>query len=99
MWNNALIVGRSIVRNMTNQVITLIVSFIVIMYLITGATIYVNDVRYSRTAVHLCPSNIVTPKSMKDCSPQTISLKEDWPTAITITVGWLPLLVMRGMER
>jgi hypothetical protein len=98
MWDNALIVGKSIVRNMTNQVITLIVSFIVIMYLIMGATFYVNDVRYSRTAVHMCPPGVVT-EPMQDCPPQIVSLKGDWPTAITITVGWLPLLIMRGIER
>ena len=80
-----------------NLVITLITSFIAIIYLVMGATFYVNDVRYSRTAVHMCPPGVVTEEEMQNCPPQTVSLKEDWRTAITITIGWLPLLIMRGI--
>lgn len=85
-------------RNMTkNSVIIPITSFIVITYLVMGATFYVNDVRYSRTAVYVCPPGFVTHKEMQDCPPQTVSLKEDWSTAITITIGWLPILIMRAI--
>ena len=52
-----------------------------------------NDVRYSRIAVHICSPGVVNPEEMQDCPPQTISLKEDWSTAITLTVGWLPILL------
>lgn len=52
-----------------------------------------NDVRYSRNTVRICPPGIVTPEKMQDCQPQTASLKKDWSTAITLTVGWLPILL------
>ena len=80
-----------------NSVITLTTFFIVITYLAIGATFYMNDVRYSRTAVHVCPPVFVAHEEMQDCPPQTVSLKEDWPTAIILTIGWLPILIMRAI--
>ncbi len=80
-----------------NSVITFIAFFIIITYLVMGATFYMNDVRYSRTAVHVCPPGFVNHEEMRDCPPQTVSLKEDWPIAITLTIGWLPILIMRAI--
>lgn len=65
------------------------------IYLFTGFAFYVNDVRSSRSLVRICPENVTTEDQMQDCPQQNISLKEDWPTAVTVTVGWLPLMIMR----
>lgn len=80
-----------------NYIIILVIFFVVMTYLVIGAAFYVNDVRYSRTVVRLCPLSDVTSEGRQDCPSQHISLKEDWTTAITLTIGWLPILVIRAI--
>lgn len=72
-------------------------SVTVIIYLLTGFAFYVNDVRYSRSAIHLCSEGATTGEQVQDCPAQIIYLKKDLPTAITLTVGWLPLLIIRAV--
>lgn len=73
----------------------IIVSAIVIIYLFIGVGFYANDVRYSRSAINICP---ITEEQKGGCLPQNISLKTDWPTAVILTVGWFPLLILRAIN-
>ena len=68
----------------------------VIIYLLIGVAFYVSDVRHSRSVVNICPEGVINEEQLQDCSPQTISLKTDWATAVTLTVGWLPLLILQA---
>jgi len=83
---------------MTKKTLFFILLIATIIYLLIGVAFYVNDVRYSRSAIHICPEGATTGEQVRDCPPQTVSLKEDWPTAITLMVGWLPLLIMRAVD-
>ena len=77
---------------MTKKTCSFFISIAVIIYLLIGVSFYASDVRYSRSAINICPAGVVGEEQMANCSPQDISLKTDWATAATLTVGWLPLL-------
>lgn len=70
----------------------------VIVYLLIGVAFYTSDVSSSRSVIHICPEGATTAEQAQDCLPQTISLKTDWATAVTLTVGWLPLLVLQAIN-
>lgn len=62
----------------------------IIIYLFVGINLYLYDIRSSRA---VCPE-ITTHSGQIECPLQTI-LKEDWPTAVTVTIGWLPLITIK----
>lgn len=71
----------------------------VIIYLLLGVTFYVVDTKNSREVVRLCPPGLIAIDQVETCQSQRVFLKEDWPTAISLTVGWLPLLIVRALVR
>lgn len=82
---------------MTKKTVLFTLLIAVILYLMAGFAFYINDVRYSRS-IHLCPPDTIVVEPGGYCPPQTISLKQDWPTAVTLTIGWLPLLIMQAVD-
>jgi len=69
-----------------------------IVYLLIGAVFYTNDVRYSRSAINICPQEVVGEDQKGGCLPQNISLKTDWPIAVITTVGWLPIIILQAID-
>ena len=84
---------------MTKKIFLPILSVVVIIYLLIGVAFYLNTIRYSHSAIHICPEGTITEEQMQDCPSQTISLKTDWPSAVTLTIGWLPLLILQATNR
>ncbi len=85
------------------------VCVIVLAYLAFGVNFYVNDLRYSRLAVRICPPGVYpsephvqmvdgTPQSVidvPDCPQQTVNIANELTTAPTMILGWLPLILGR----
>ena len=84
---------------MTKKTFSSIISIAIIIYLLIGVVFYTSTARHSQTAIHICPEGVITEEQMQDCPPQTISLRTDWPSAVTVTVGWLPLLILQATNR
>ncbi len=84
---------------MTKKTFLSIISVSVIIYLLIGVVFYTSTAHHSQSVIHLCPEGAITEEQMQDCPPQTISLKTDWPSAVTVTVGWLPLLILQAINR
>lgn len=84
---------------MTKKTFLSILSVAVIIYLLIGVVFYTSTAHHSQSVIHICPEGAITEEQMQDCPPQTISLKTDWSTAVTVTVGWLPLLILQVINR
>ncbi len=81
---------------MTKKVLFYGVGIIAVVYLSIGVVFYLQDAKYSR-GVYVCSGGETQHINGEDCAPQPISLVKDWPTALTITVGWLPLIIAQGI--
>ncbi len=81
---------------MTKKVLFYGVGIIAVAYLSIGVVFYLQDAKYSR-GVYVCSGGETQSAQEEDCAPQPISLAKDWPTALTMTIGWLPLIVAQGI--
>ena len=85
------------INSMARNILLYGVCAALIVYLAIGAAFYLQDRHYSRSGIHLCP--LGTPREqMENCPQQTVNIQEDWSSALTMTVGWLPLIVAHGIN-